>query len=156
MRRRLKSFGHKPDIVLLSSFFILVVLGLIFLASASFDIGKIDFNDTYYFLKHQLVFGFVPGVVMFLIGYLVYYRNWRKFSPVLFFLNLILLVMVLTPIGTVINGSRRWISLFGISFQPSEFLNLFPSLHHQLSLIKGIFQEWTHHCASLSRINPLQ
>ena len=122
MRRRLKSFGHKPDIVLLSSFFILVVLGLIFLASASFDIGKIDFNDTYYFLKHQLVFGFVPGVVMFLIGYLVYYRNWRKFSPVLFFLNLILLVMVLTPIGTVINGSRRWISLFGISFQPSELL----------------------------------
>jgi len=51
-------------------------------------------------------------------------------APYLFFLGVVLLVLVLIPgIGHSVNGSRRWISLFSINLQPSEFIKLFAVLY---------------------------
>ncbi len=117
-----KSFGHYPDYVLLGTVLFLVLVGLVFLSSASFDVGKLGYDDAYYFLKHQLLRGFVPGIVAFIIGYLVYYRRWRALVPFLFLINLILLALVFTPLGYGAHGSFRWLELGAFSFQPSELL----------------------------------
>ena len=57
------------DYVLLSYFGILLIFGLIMLASASAVIGYNKFGDQYFFIKRQLLYGAIPGLlaVFFLI-----------------------------------------------------------------------------------------
>lgn len=71
-------------------------------------------------LFRQLIYGAVgigAGAVVYSLGY----EFLIKHSPVLLFILSVLLLLVFIPgIGQAINGSRRWIGLFGFSFQPSE------------------------------------
>jgi cell division protein FtsW len=75
--------------------------------------------------------GLACGVIKF--GY----RNLLKYSTPLLVLFSILLLLTLIPgIGKVVNGSRRWLSIAGLSFQPSEFVKyIIPAyfIHHYLS-----------------------
>jgi cell division protein FtsW len=55
---------------------------------------------------------------------------WQKSAPWLFLLGSLLLVAVLVPgIGREVNGSRRWIPLGFMGFQPSEVMKLFAVLY---------------------------
>ncbi len=114
--------GHPPDYVLLWTTLALVIFGFLFLASASSDLGKMWYNDTYYFLKSQFFKGLLPGLLGGAIAYFIYYRYWKKFIAYAFFLNVILLGLVFTPLGHTANGSSRWLHIGGFLFQPSEFL----------------------------------
>ena len=116
--------GHHPDYVLLGSVLLLVLVGFAFLASASFDIGKLRYDDAYYFLFHQLINGLIPGLVLFIGGYFLYYRKWRKVAPLLFLGTLVLLLLVFTPLGFSAHGSHRWLTFGSFSFQPSELLKI--------------------------------
>ena len=116
---------HKPNYIFLLVSLFLLLAGFIALASASSDIGKIRFNNTYYYLFEQLIKGLIPGLVGFFAGYLIYYRKIKKASLYLFLINLVLLVLVVVPkIGINANGSRRWIGFGSFSFQPSELLKI--------------------------------
>jgi len=101
---------------------ILLILGLIALTSASASIGYAQFSDTYYFVKKQIVFGLIPGLLLFYVCIRLKYGFWKKLSWIIYFISLVLLVLVFIPgIGLVINGARSWIDILGYSFQPSEF-----------------------------------
>jgi len=121
-RKYLAMSGHHPDYWFLGTVLFLLLVGLVFLSSASFDISKIRYNDTYYYLTHQITRGLLPGIGIFLLGYFLPYRKWKKAAPILLLLNLILLIGLFTPLGAVINGSHRWFTIGSFSFQPSEFL----------------------------------
>ncbi len=102
----------------------MLLVGFLALASASSDIGKVNFNDTGYYLKQQLFKGLIPGLIGFAAGFFIYYRRWKKAALILFVINLILLLLVFTPLGREVKGSHRWINLGIFSFQPSELLKL--------------------------------
>src|SRR5439155_14088828 len=54
----------------------------------------------------------------------------QRLAPYLFVAGAALLVAVLIPgIGKTVNGSRRWLSLFIVNLQPSEFMKLFVVLY---------------------------
>lgn len=99
---------------------ILLCLGIVMLASTSSVRGAITYHDANYFLKRQLIW----LALALPLGYLLTqfdYHGWQKLAMPLTILVIILLVLVLVPgIGAKINGSRRWIRLAGLSFQPSE------------------------------------
>lgn len=116
---------RKADHFFLLSALILVVFGLIMLASASAPVGYAKFGDTYFFVKKQLLFGLLPGIILFtLFGHLDYH-SWKKFSWVMYFLAVAFLIAVFIPgVGAVINGARNWVRLSNFSFQPSEFAKL--------------------------------
>lgn len=104
---------------------ILVIFGLIMLASASSPAGYSKFGDTFYFIKRQLLFGLLPGVLLFLILARFNYHLLEKFSGLIYLLSLVILALVFIPgVGLVLNGSRSWIQLFGLSLQPSEIAKL--------------------------------
>jgi len=94
------------------------------LSSASSDLGKIKFNDTYYYLKHQLLYGLILGIAGFLFAFVTHYRFWQKIAVPLSLVNLLLLVLVFTPLGFSHSGANRWLSLGVFSIQPAELLKL--------------------------------
>lgn len=116
--------GHQSDYVLLSAVFIVVIFGLIMLSSASFDLGKMKFNDTYYYLKRQLVYGFGLGLAGFSLGFFLPYKKWRPLALPLLLLSVLLLILVFTPLGFKAGGASRWLNLGPILFQPAELLKI--------------------------------
>lgn len=61
------------------------------------------------------------GLIIAYAAYHVGYQKILRCSPQLLLFFTFLLVLVLIPgIGKVVNGSRRWLSVAGLSFQPSE------------------------------------
>lgn len=119
VKRTLWSSPSEPILVIMA---LLIVLGTINVFSSSFVLAMTDFNNPYYFLERHVVILLV-GAVCFLICRKVPYKHWRyAMLPILGFV-IISLGLVLV-IGTSVNGARRWLSIFGIGFQPAEFAKL--------------------------------
>ena len=116
--------GHAPDYIFLSGVIILVVFGLLMLSSASSDLGKIKFNDTFYYLKHQIYYGLSLGIIGFLIGALIYYKKWQSISIHLLLMSIFGLILVFTPLGIKSGGAARWINIGPFSIQPAELLKI--------------------------------
>jgi cell division protein FtsW len=117
--------GRHPDYLLFGTVIILMVLGILILASVSASLSQEKFGTTYYFLNHQLLFGFLPGIFLAFLAFKIRLDFLKKWAPILLLINLILLAMVFLPkIGAGAGGATRWLSLGPISFQPSEFLKL--------------------------------
>lgn len=79
-------------------------------------------RSTHSSLVRQMLFALVGAMLAGAVWKLGY-RNLIHFSPALLGLFTFLLILVLIPgIGREVNGSKRWISIAGLSFQPSEFV----------------------------------
>jgi cell division protein FtsW len=133
--KRMAKKSNKIDFVLLTTTFILLIIGLIFLTSASSYLGEQQFNDPFYFTKHQLI-NLGIGLVLFLVALNIDLKKFKKYYFYLFLLNFIALFFVFIPGLQVTSGSStRWFAIGGISVQPSEFLKLTTILYlaHWLS-----------------------
>jgi cell division protein FtsW len=120
-----QKFGHGADTTLIIVVCILLFAGFLFLSSASSDVGKLKFDDSYHFIKDQALKGLLPGIAGFLLGYFTYYRRWKRISFFLLAANILLLVLVFVPgVGYAAKGSHRWIGFGSFSFQPSELLKI--------------------------------
>src|SRR5688572_5304305 len=110
----------------------LLGLGLVMVYSSSIAIAEADkivgHNSSYYLVR-QTIFILISVAAAF-VAFNVPIAWWQKMAPYLFLLGLALLVLVLIPgIGRVVGGSRRWLSLFVINVQPSEFMKLFAAMY---------------------------
>lgn len=115
----------KPDYVLIIVTIILIILGIIILANVSAPLSVERFGTTYYFLKHQLLFGFLPGLILAFLAFRIGLGFLKKWAPILLLINLVFLGMVFFPkIGIEYGGAARWIDFGPISLQPAEFLKL--------------------------------
>ncbi len=116
--------GGRPDYVLLTVVVLLVVLGILILASVSAPVSQDRFGVTYHFLSRHF-FWLIIGIILAFLTFRINLNFLKKIAPILLLINLILLAMVFLPgIGLEISGARRWINIGLISFQPSEFLKL--------------------------------
>lgn len=109
----------KTDTVLWVLVLILVVLGLGALFSASEYNGRVRFHDSAYYFKKQL-FATALGLLVMYLASRVDYRLSVKLAPAAYIFSLFLSAAVLL-FGQEINGSKRWLNLGPLSFQPSEF-----------------------------------
>ncbi len=99
---------------------LLLIIGCVFVYSASFYSAAITYGDKFFFLKKQL-FGIVVGFVLYIFFSFFDYHYFDKIKYVLVILSLILLVLVFIPgVGLTNYGATRWINLRVITFQPSE------------------------------------
>ena len=107
------------DDTLLVTVLVLVIAGLVLLTSVSAYNGNVKFHDSFYYLKKQ---GFATGlglVGMAVVSRIDYHR-WIPLAVPGYLLSILLGVAVLL-FGEEYNGSKRWLSLGPVSFQPSEF-----------------------------------
>lgn len=113
---------EQVDYVLLILVLLLVIFGLVVLYSTSAYNGRVKFADPAYYLKKQFFATSIGLMAMYLVSQ-VDYRRWIPTAGAGYVLSLILSTAVLF-IGAEINGSKRWIILGPLSFQPSEFAKL--------------------------------
>ena len=106
------------DYTLLTVVFFLLCIGLVMLFSVSSYDANLTFDDSTYYLKNQLK-NTVFGIVMMFIVMNINYHRLDKLSLIAYFVSVVLIALVLTPLGYEANGARRWLNL-GVSLQPAE------------------------------------
>lgn len=110
---------RRMDGTLLILVLLLVVCGLIFLYSTSAYNGRVKFHDPAYYFKKQLFATSLGMMGMYLVS-CMYYHVLTKMAPFLYVVSMGLSLAVLL-FGDEYNGSKRWLSIGPLSFQPSEF-----------------------------------
>ncbi len=101
----------------------LIINGLILFAIGIFNLVSATtsfYSGSYNFIMKQLV-AFLAGVILILVIIQYDYRVIANHSKWLYLSGLATIVLVLI-IGMIAGGAKRWINLFGISLQPSEFM----------------------------------
>lgn len=124
MLRDLSNLRNRPDTVLLFVILALLVIGIIMVHSSSHVWSAYKFDDSFYYLKRQLLFAGV-GVIAMIFFMLIPYTIWKKYANIILLACFIILLLVLIPgIGLVRGGARSWIGVGAFSIQPSEFMKL--------------------------------
>ncbi len=120
MRKQLKtiySFFEGTDWVLILSVLTLVAFGLAAIYSIDVGTGG-SLSET----KTQLVALALGGVAMVFISH-VPKSAWRSYSLLAYGIGVLILIYVLV-FGVQIRGTRGWIFLGSVSFQPVEFMKI--------------------------------
>jgi cell division protein FtsW len=129
--------------------FFLFIVALIFLtgllmifSTTSAEILDYDLEKSVYSgVLKQFFFGCIGVIVAFFLSRLSF-EKLLSYSPLLFLIVTFSLLITLIPgIGKVVNGSRRWIVILGVSWQPSEFAKYIVPLFLCYLLKKYDFQE---------------
>jgi rod shape determining protein RodA len=79
-------------------------------------------NGSFYLVKH--VINVAIGLVLAALIAATDHRWVRIWAPVVYLGGVLGLVVVLSPLGAVINGSRSWILIGSMSIQPAELAKL--------------------------------
>lgn len=114
-----------PDYVFVVLVGCLLLFGLIMLSSASSVISYQKFGSNFYYISHQLLFGALPGLILFLIISKINYEHFKRYAFPLFICSLLLLLAVFIPgLGHEFGGAKRWLNLGFLVIQPSELAKL--------------------------------
>ena len=98
----------------------LVIFGCIMVYSASFYSAEYHYGNKYFFLWKQ-VLGVVLGIAAMAFFAYFDYHLLKKYKWWIVLVSMVLLVLVFVPgLGLESYGAKRWVSVLGISIQPSE------------------------------------
>ena len=98
----------------------LMGLGILLSFAASPAVAQRIGLDSFHFVERQIFF-MVPAVVVMVGVSFLSPRHIRRFALALLAVSLLMMVAALF-FGIEVKGARRWISLLGVSIQPSEFM----------------------------------
>lgn len=104
----------------LASFLALMVLGIVLSFAASPAVAERIGLEEFHFVTRQIVF-MLPAIGVMLAVSFLDQRQVRRLAAIMLILMIGAMILTLF-VGVEVKGSRRWISLAGISLQPSEFL----------------------------------
>ncbi|MER5447360.1 rod shape-determining protein RodA [Streptomyces sp. NPDC002766] len=118
------SVARRLDWPMLLSGLALSALGSLLVFSATRNRTEINQGDPYYFLiRHIMNTGI--GLALMVGTIWLGHRTLRTAVPILYGISLFGVLLVLTPLGATINGSRNWIVFGGgFSLQPAEFVKI--------------------------------
>ena len=114
-----KTLGNifKGDKVIWMVFFFLCMISIVEVYSASSSLSYKGGNFWSPILYHTGILAFGTGCMICVLN--VPCKYFKLITPVLIFISFITLIIVLIA-GQSTNGASRWLSLFGVQFQPSE------------------------------------
>jgi len=109
----------KLDLTLVMTLVFLICFGLAAIYSVALGQGRGEFLN----FQKQLIWLGVGLMVMIALSNFDYHRL-NRFGWVFYAVGIILLVLVLTPLGSVVKGSRGWFNFGFFSFQPVELMKI--------------------------------
>jgi rod shape determining protein RodA len=110
------------DWLLMTAVAALLLFGAVLVWSATVHREDLTLGDPAAYLKKELV-NIAIGLVLLVMVLATDHRWVRIVAPLVYLASVLGLVLVLV-MGTVINGSRSWLMLGGLSIQPAEFAKL--------------------------------
>jgi len=131
------------DLPFLALVMLLTAIGLIMVLSASFASAMYNKTphitdtggDPLYYFRRQFRFAVLGVVAMYIISK-IDYQHFRWMSVFVLGASIVLMLLVFTPLGRSGGGARRWVSIFGIRFQPSEIAKVGVVMFFAASLSK--------------------
>ncbi|MEU0598928.1 rod shape-determining protein RodA [Streptomyces sp. NPDC006393] len=118
------SVARRLDWPMLLAALALSTIGTALVFSATRNRTEINQGDPHYFLVRQLM-NIGIGLALMVGTIWLGHRALRNAVPILYGASVFGILLVLTPLGATINGSRNWIVLGGgFSLQPSEFVKI--------------------------------
>lgn len=112
------------DFVLFLTVLSLVSIGVIMVFSASEYSTLINYKDSFYYFKRQLLWALFGLIAMYIMSNYDY-RRLKQYVVPFMLISFIMLVLVLIPgIGLEVNGARRWIGVGPLPFSPAELVKL--------------------------------
>ncbi|WP_026651185.1 FtsW/RodA/SpoVE family cell cycle protein [Butyrivibrio proteoclasticus] len=99
-------------------------------------IGIMAINSAEPSFRNKQIAGLVMGIVLMVFISILDYLFIIKLYFVFYILNVVILALVLSPLGSSTNGAQRWINLFGVTFQPSEAAKILLILFYAQFIMK--------------------
>jgi len=101
----------------------MLVIGIVMLFSTS-AFARDSHGDVYFFIRRQAIWLGI-GLAVCTVAALIDYHFWQRTWWLWFGLAFIALALCFVPhLGMRINGSRRWVGLGPLGFQPSEIAKI--------------------------------
>jgi cell division protein FtsW len=108
------------DRLMIGAVLALMLIGIVLLLAASPPVAIRLGLDPFYFVHRQALF-LLPALAVLFVTSSLSPRQVRRVALAVFLVSLVLVAATLF-IGPEIKGARRWLNLFGVGLQPSEFL----------------------------------
>ena len=124
-RKKKKNRGQQEaffDYTLLFIVLFLLGFGLVMLYSTSSYDASLNYGDSAYFLKKQIV-STVLGLAAMIVVANIPYHFWEKFAALGYVVSIIMILLII-PFGIEANGAKRWLRIAGMSIQPAEIAKL--------------------------------
>lgn len=121
MKEKLDRLTENLDFTLLFAVVFLCFYGLLVLYSST-RLAATTGSDPYFFVKRQSLWALL-GFMFLTIIIFVDYHNLERYSKVIYFGAIVLLIMVIFA-GRSTYGARRWLAIGPFDFQPSEFAKI--------------------------------
>ena len=135
------------DIPLLICVVAMACFGCLMIYSASSYTAKVEYGDSLYFVKKQII-GVVLGVAAMVGASFLPYQKLAKFKYPAIGVAAVLLLLVFVPgVGITNYGATRWIGFGGVTIQPSEIAKYafalfaaayFAKNHEKVKTVKGV------------------
>lgn len=121
MKEKLDRLIENLDYTLLFAVVFLCFYGLLVLYSST-RLAVTVGSDPYFFVKRQSLW-ILLGFLFLTITIFIDYHNLERYSQVIYFGAIVLLIMVIIS-GRLTYGARRWLVIGPFDFQPSEFAKI--------------------------------
>ncbi|HEY8191891.1 MAG TPA: FtsW/RodA/SpoVE family cell cycle protein, partial [Alphaproteobacteria bacterium] len=108
------------DRIMLAAFVILMICGVVLVATASPPVAERIGAGQYHFIKRHLVV-LLPALALMIGMSLLSQRTVWRVASIVFAGGIFAMILVLI-FGMEVKGAQRWLSLPGFSLQPSEFV----------------------------------
>jgi len=118
MRRNPAAPWRHVDLLLLASVGLITLIGTLMVFSSTRGTGASAANTA--ILERHLAF-VATGVTVMALTTMADYRRFRDWAPLLYGAVCLLLLGVVSPFGTEVNGAQAWFQIGPIQVQPSEF-----------------------------------
>lgn len=123
MPKQKKKIRRFYDYSLLFVIVFLTIFGLVMIYSASSYKAQMDYEgNSAYFMIRQGVIAMGGFVIMVIISRMDYHW-YARFSVLAYILSYVLMIAVALA-GKDSHGSRRWLKVGGVTFQPTEFVKI--------------------------------
>lgn len=119
-RSALAEWWWTVDRALLAAILVLFAFGVALVATASPPVAiRIGVDDAHFITRHIIMS--VPAFLVMLCVSILTPQYIRRVGSVIL-IGGIFLMMIIPFVGAEVKGAQRWISIFGLSLQPSEFV----------------------------------
>jgi rod shape determining protein RodA len=123
LRRNPAAPWRHLDLALVGATVAVAAMGVLMVYSATRStVPQAGLASTTYLVRQGMFVAIGLGVMV--LTTLVDYRRYRDIAPLAYGGCVLLLILVLSPLGTAVNGAQSWFAVGSFQLQPAEFAKL--------------------------------